>query len=51
MTPYGNVMGEIPTDYPPSLGNPVIMTTWVDVNLYHDFLANRKVSDRRGSYG
>ena len=38
MTPYSNVREEIPDDCPTLLGNPVITTTWVDANLYHDFM-------------
>ena len=44
MTPYGNVREEIPNDCPTPLGNPVITTTWVDANLYHDFITGRSVT-------
>ena len=44
MTPYGNVPEEIPDDCPTPLGNPVITTTWVDANLYHDFMTGRSVT-------
>ena len=43
-TPYGNVKEELPDDLPVPLGNPVITTTWVDANLYHDFLTGRSVT-------
>ena len=44
MTPYGNVQEEIPDNCPPPLGNQVITTTFIDANLYHDFLTGRSVT-------
>ena len=43
-TPCGDVHEETPDDAPPALGNPVITTTWVDANLYHDFITGRAVT-------
>ena len=52
MTPYSNVKEEIPHNCPEPLGKPVITTTWVDANLYHDFLTGRSVTGNwRYSYG
>ena len=42
--PYGDVREEIPDDCPTPLGNPVITTTWVDANLYHNFMTRRSVT-------
>jgi hypothetical protein len=35
---------ELPFDMPPPLGKPVITTTYVDANLYHDYLTGRSVT-------
>ena len=43
-TPHGSVREEVPTGAPDPLGLPVITTTWVDANLYHDFLTGRAVT-------
>ena len=37
-TPHGNVREEIPADAPEPLGKRVVTTTFVDANLYHDYL-------------
>ena len=42
--PYGDVQEEIPGNCPTPLGNPVITTTWVDANLYHDFMTGRSIT-------
>ena len=41
---YGDVKEEIPTDIPKPLGKEVILTTFIDANLYHDFITGRSVS-------
>lgn len=41
---YGNVKEELPHDMPEPLGKPVITTTFVDANLYHDYLSGRSVT-------
>ena len=41
---YGNVREEIPKDIPTPLGEPVLLTTFVDANLYHDFITGRAVT-------
>jgi hypothetical protein len=38
---YGNVTEEIPEDVPPPLGKEVVTQTYIDANLYHDFLTGR----------
>ena len=43
-TTYGNVKEELPRDAPEPLGNPVITTTYVDANLYHDLVSGRALS-------
>jgi hypothetical protein len=43
-TVYGKVKEEIPLDAPKPLGAPVVMTSYVDANLYHDMLTGRSVS-------
>ena len=43
-TIYGEVMELQPNDILPSLGKPVILTTYVDANLYHDMLTGRSLS-------
>ncbi len=41
---YGDVKEVIPDDLPTPLGKPVILTTYIDANLYHDFTTGRSVS-------
>ena len=41
---YGNVKEEVPDDIPEPLGKPVVLTTYVDANLYHDMLTGRAVT-------
>ena len=41
---YGNVVELLPTDAPEPLGNPVVHTSYVDANLYHDMLTGRSVT-------
>jgi hypothetical protein len=41
---YGRVKEEIPKDIPNPLGKPVVMTSYVDANLYHDMLSGRSVT-------
>jgi hypothetical protein len=41
---YGNVTEELPYDMPVPLGKPVMTTTYVDANLYHDYLSGRSVT-------
>jgi hypothetical protein len=41
---YGNVVELLPTDAPEPLGNPVVHTSYVDANLYHDLLTGRSVT-------
>ena len=43
-TVYGKVEEIIPKDVPTPLGNKVILTTYVDANLYHDMITGRSVS-------
>jgi Reverse transcriptase (RNA-dependent DNA polymerase) len=43
-TVYGRVKEELPTNAPKPLGKPVVMTTYVDANLYHDMMTGRSVS-------
>ena len=38
-TCYRGVKEEIPSDAPPPLGKPVKTTTYVDANLYHDYIS------------
>ena len=42
---YGNVTEEIPKDAPTPLGKPVVNITYLDTNLYHDYLTGRAVPD------
>jgi len=35
---YGHVSKLVPDDAAPPLGKPVIMTTYIDANLYHDLI-------------
>ena len=41
---YGDVEETIPTDAPEPLGKPVLMTTYVDANLFHDMITGRSVT-------
>jgi hypothetical protein len=41
---YGDVMEDIPTDAPKPLGKYVLLTHYLDANLYHDMLTGRSVS-------
>ena len=43
-TPHGNVHEEVPDDAPAPLGKRVVTTTFVDANLYHDFLTGCAVT-------
>ena len=43
-TVYGNVTEVIPTDIPRPLGKRVRTTTYVDANLYHDWVTGRAVT-------
>ena len=40
----GNVKEEIPTDIPEALGKPVVLTSYVDANLYHDKITGRSMT-------
>ena len=41
---YGNVKEALPHDAPEALGMPVVLTHYVDANLYHDILTGRSVT-------
>ncbi len=41
---YGNVTAEIPDDIPTPKGNPVVLTHYVDANLYHDMATRRALT-------
>ena len=43
-TVYGKVSEEIPQDAPEPKGKPVVFTTYVDANLYHDQVTGRAVT-------
>ena len=43
-TVYGKVEEIIPNDAPTPLGKRVLLTTYVDANLYHDMITGRSVS-------
>ena len=43
-TVYGRVKEELPQDAPIPLGKPIILTSYVDANLYHDMATGRSVS-------
>ena len=43
-TVYGNVRENIPIDTPKPAGNNIILTTYVDANLYHDYITGRVVT-------
>ena len=41
---YGQVKEVVPPNAPKPLGKPVVITTYVDANLYHDMLTGRSVT-------
>jgi hypothetical protein len=41
---YGNIHEQVPDDAPKPLGKPVILTTYVDANLFHDMVTGRSVT-------
>jgi hypothetical protein len=41
---YGNVQEEIPNDIPAPCGNPVVLSHFVDANLYHDLVTGRALT-------
>jgi Reverse transcriptase (RNA-dependent DNA polymerase) len=41
---YGNVKEQIPADLPKALGNHVMLTHYVDANLFHDLITGRAVT-------
>ena len=41
---YGDVREILPTDAPDPLGNPVVLSTYVDANLYHDMVTGRAMT-------
>ena len=41
---YGDVQELLPDDAPEPLGKPVVLTTYVDANLYHDLITGRSVT-------
>jgi len=41
---YGNIKEEVPDNAPKPLGKPVVMTSYVDANLYHDYSTGRAVT-------
>ena len=41
---YGKVTENIPQDAPEALGFAIILTTYLDANLYHDYVTGRSVS-------
>jgi hypothetical protein len=41
---YGNIKEELPDNEPRALGKPVVMTTYVDANLFHDHITGRAVT-------
>jgi hypothetical protein len=41
---YGQVKEAIPQDVPKSLGQHVVLTTYVDANLHHDMVSGRSVT-------
>ena len=44
MTVYGNVEELIPDDIPEPLGHNVVLTSYVDANLYHDMITGHSVT-------
>jgi hypothetical protein len=43
-TVYGNVTEQMPRDAPEPLGKRIILTSYVDANLYHDHVTGRSVT-------
>jgi len=43
-TTYGNVTEIVPKDLPVALGKEVVLTAYVDANLYHDLVTGRSVT-------
>ena len=43
-TVYGDVKEAIPKNLPRAMGKPVVTTTHVDANLYHDYVTGRSVT-------
>ena len=43
-TVYGEVKEEIPRDAPPTRGKRVVLTSYVDANLYHDWVNGKSVT-------
>ena len=43
-TIYGDVQELVPDDAPEPLGKPVVLTTYVDANLYHDLVSGRALT-------
>jgi hypothetical protein len=43
-TVYGNVKEQMPRDAPEPLGKRIILTSYVDANLYHDHVTGRSVT-------
>ena len=43
-TVYGNVREHVPDNLPKSAGNSITLTTYVDANLYHDYITGRAVT-------
>ena len=41
---YGDIKESLPHDAPEALGLPVVLTHYVDANLYHDMLTGRSVT-------
>ena len=41
---YGEVKEGIPKDIPKPAGNTIVLTTYVDANLYHDYITGRAVT-------
>ena len=41
---YGDIKEELPDNAPRPLGKPVVMTTYVDANLFHDHITGRAVT-------
>ena len=43
-TIYGKVQEIIPDDMPQPLGKPVVLSSFVDANLYHDYITGRALT-------
>jgi hypothetical protein len=41
---YGNAEELVPHNAPPALGKAVVLTTYIDANLYHDMITGRSVT-------